>query len=229
MRRRTLLTVVAAPASLLLSASLAAQQPAAPRSNAADPDRMVQSSGLPAGWNGRTDRGQPLAGARFEAMGGGWHVTTGPAVILWRAADRAAGPFHTLATFTQTKAPAHPEGYGMIVAGAALDSANVSYTYLLVRGDGAYLIKRRSGTTVTTLVDWTVHAAVNKADSAGKATNKIEAIAQGGQLKFSINGTQVWAMAVPAAEAIGNIGLRVNHNLDVHVADFAVHNIGGTY
>lgn len=212
--------------TLLVAAPLAAQQPAAPAARAADPDRMVQSAALPTGWSGRTDRGQPLAGARFEAMGAAWHVTTGPAVILWRDTDHAPGQWHTLATFTQTKAPAHPEAYGMFVGGSNLDSATVSYTYVLVRGDGAYMIKRRTGATVATITDWTVNAAVNKADSAGKATNKIEAQYTGGKLAFTINGTQVYSADATPAQANGIIGLRVNHNLDVHIEGFEVHNIG---
>ncbi|HEX7917779.1 MAG TPA: hypothetical protein VF454_00170 [Gemmatimonadales bacterium] len=214
---------------MLFAAPLAAQYPATPAApaagHAADPDHMVQGNGLPAGWNGRTDRGQPLAGAKFEAMGAGFHVTTGPAVILWRDADRANGAFHTLATFTQVKNPAHPEAFGMFVAGSNLDSASQSYIYVLVRGDGAYLIKRRVGATVTAIVDWTPSPAVNKADSAGKATNKIELQNTDGHLTFTINGQQVHSMDIPVAETRGIVGLRVNHNLEVHVEGFAVHNI----
>lgn len=225
MRALPLLILLATPASLTVSARLAAQTPAAPAAHDhnADPDHMVAGAGLPAGWSGRTDRGQPLAGAKFEAMGTGFHVTTGPAVILYRAADRAAGGFHTLAIFTQMKAPMHPEGYGMIVAGNALDSDGQAYFYVLVRGDGSYLIKRRVGATVTTLVDWTVSPAVSKADSAGKATNKIEVQSSGGKLGFTINGQKLYEMAATPAETSGNVGLRVNHNLDVHIEGFALH------
>ena len=214
----------------LLAAPVAAQTPAAHdmgHDHNADPDHMVQGAALPAGWAGRTDRGQPLAGAKFVAMGTGFHVTTGPAVILYRAADRAPGQFHTLATFTQTKAPMHPEGYGLFVAGNGLDGGTESYIYALVRGDGKYLIKRRvSADSVATIVDWTANAAVNKADSAGKATNKIEAQWTGGKLAFMINGTKVYEMDATAEQATGNVGLRVNHNLDVHVDGFALHQIG---
>ena len=232
---RTLPLLLLATAALSIPA--AAQQPttspapaAVPRN--ADPDHNVQGGALPAGWSGRTDRGQPLANAKFEAMGGGWHVTTGPAVILYRGeADKVAAgaPFHTLATFTQTKAPAHPEAYGMFVGGNALEAEGQSYIYVLVRGDGAYMIKKRVGAQVTAVVDWTPSPAVVKADSAGKATNKIEITAQDGKIKFTINGTDVHTMTATAAEAAGVIGLRVNHNLDVHVAGFEVHRIGGKY
>jgi len=221
----------ALPLLLLIAAPVAAQQPAYPAPAApaaaahnADPDHMVQGSGLPAGWSGRTDRGQPLSGAKFEAMGTGFHTTTGPAVILYRAADRAAAGFHTLATFTQMKAPMHPEGYGMFVSGNHLDAATESYIYVLVRGDGKYLIKRRLNSDSTaTIVDWTASPAVNKADSAGKATNKIEVQSSGGKLSFTINGQKVYEMAATPAETAGNVGLRVNHNLEVHVEGFALH------
>ena len=213
---------------MLLAAPLAAQNPAAPMAgHNADPDHMVQGTGLPAGWSGRADGTRPLSGAKFAAMGTGWHFTTGPAVIVYRASDHATGAFHTLATFTQMKAPMHPEGYGMFVAGNALDTAAQAYIYVLVRGDGNYLIKRRVGATVTTIVDWTASAAVNKADSAGKATNKIEVQSKNGKLTFSVNGQQVYEMPATAADTDGMIGLRVNHNLDVHVEGFAVHHIGG--
>src|SRR5262249_50570372 len=151
------------------------------------------------------------------------HFTTGPAVIVWRAVDKAPGQFHTLATFTQTKAPMHPEGYGLFVAGSGLDSTNQAYIYCLVRGDGAFIIKRRAGADATTITDWAVNAAVNKADSTGKATNKIEAQWTDGKLVFRINGTQVYSMDATAAQATGIVGLRVNHNLDVHVDGFALH------
>jgi hypothetical protein len=213
----------------MLAAPLAAQTPAAQAhdmGHAADPDHMVHASPMPAGWSGRTDRGQPLAGANFVAMGTGFHTTTGPAVILWRAVDRAPGQFHTLATFTQMKAPMHPEGYGMFVAGSGLDTTNQAYIYVLVRGDGAYIIKRRVGADATPIVDWTPSPAVNKADSTGKATNKIEVQWSGGKLTFKINGTQVYSMDATAAQATGIVGLRVNHNLDVHIEGFALHQIG---
>jgi len=222
MRTLVLLTMLAAP--------LAAQTPAAHdmgHYHNADPTHMVQSGPIPAGWSGRTDNGRPLAGANFVAMGTGFHVTTGPAVIQCRAVDRAPRQFPTLATFTQTKAPMHPEAYGLFVAGSALDSTDQAYIYCLVRGDGAYAIKRRQGANATSIVDWTPSPAVNKADSAGKATNKIEAQWTDGKLSFKVNGTQVYQMDATAAQATGIVGLRVNHNLDVHIDGFALHQIGG--
>src|SRR5215213_8118365 len=91
----------------------------------ADPDRAAPGGGtLPAGWHAHADRaGVDMAGLRFAPMSPGWHVTTGPAVILWRAEDAATGEFTASATLHQTKAPTHPEAYGVFVGGSGLDAA----------------------------------------------------------------------------------------------------------
>ena len=120
------------------------------------------------------DKDAALDNVRFESMGPGWHVTTGPAVILWRPGDQAQGDFETSATLIQTKAPAHPEAYGIFVGGQALQGPEQSYTYFLVRGDGKFLIKRRTGTTTTNVTEgWTENAAVVKANEAGSQQNTL--------------------------------------------------------
>jgi hypothetical protein len=203
-----------------LSLPLAAQQN--------DPDNKVAGGGkLPAGWSARTDKNAPMADVKFVAMGPGWHFTTGPAVIVWRAADAPTGALHTEATFTQTKAPAHAEAYGLFIAGKDLGADNFSYTYFLTRGDGKFLIKKMAGGTATNVTaGWAESDALVKQDTLGKATNKLEiAVGKDGKVSFKANGKEVHSMdAAPGAMA-GIVGLRVNHNLDVHVAGFVVHKL----
>ncbi|HUG27867.1 MAG TPA: hypothetical protein VMK53_06175, partial [Gemmatimonadales bacterium] len=104
---------------------------------------------LPTGWSARLDSDQmSLDNVKFVTMGPGLHLTTGPHVILWREADRTAGRFHTEVTITRTKAPAHPESYGLIFGGRDLGSPNQTYLYFLVRGDGKFLIRKREGAAV---------------------------------------------------------------------------------
>jgi hypothetical protein len=193
---------------------------------AGDPDKAVAGGGtIPTGWSVRTDRNAPNTNVRMAMMGTGVHFTLGPAVIAYRASDRAAGPFHTLATFTQTKAPMHPEGYGLFIGGKALDGEGQQYLYFLVRGDGTYIVKQRKGADATTLVDWTASPAVHKADAAGKATNLLEVDQKSDPSKvtFKVNGQPVWSADAKAQDLTGLVGLRVNHNLDVHVDGFALH------
>src|SRR5688572_5352947 len=177
---------------------------------------------LPEGWTARPDKGE-VSAVKFAAMGPGFHVTPGQAAILYREADKTAGKFHAVATFTQTKAPAHPEGYGVILAGTDLAADGQKYIYFLIRGDGKYLVKKREGAGTSSVVDWTDSDAIVKADANGKATNKIEIDANGPKVVFKVNGKSVHELDVPQAQRAGIVGLRVNHGLDLHIADFGVH------
>lgn len=176
---------------------------------------------LPAGWHARLDRADArMEDLTFAQMGDGFHVTTGPAVILWNPANAASGEFRAHATFTQTRAPQHPEAYGLVLAGKNLDTAP-DYFYFIVRQDGKYMVRHRAPDgDVHTLVDWTEHAAVTKADAQGKATNALAAEASAAGVRFTVNGQQV--AELPNVRLDGVVGLRVNHNLDVHVSDFGV-------
>ena len=207
-------------ALLLVGGGLAAQQ--------SDPDRSVAGGGVfPAGWNVRTERNAPAAQVKFLAMGGGFHATMGPAAIMWRDADVATGNYHTVATFSQTKAPAHPEAYGLIIGGQHLADSAQSYTYFLVRGQGEYSIRRRAGyaNRPTAVVEWTANAAVHKADSAGAATNELAVLIKDGKASFTVNGTEVYSTAAANVDASGIVGYRVNHNLDVHLSAIGIHKL----
>jgi hypothetical protein len=207
----SLLTLVAAP--------LAAQ-------GANDPTKKVEgSTPLPAGWQGRTDRPtDKLTDAKFVKMGQGFHVTSGPAAIYWSASQSVKGPFVATTTITQTKAPTHPEAYGIIFMGKQLDGPEQSYAYFLVRGDGKFLVNHRAGAEVHKVVPWTDNAAIKKQDAAGKATNTLTVDAsKPDSIRLLVNGTQVHALGgTHFGSTDGVVGLRVNHNLDVHVGDFKV-------
>src|SRR5438445_12880083 len=68
--------LLVAPLVALASAGWLSRLPAQ-----ADPDAKVKGGGaFPAGWHVRTDKNRPTADVRFVRMGGGFHVTLGPAV-----------------------------------------------------------------------------------------------------------------------------------------------------
>ncbi len=212
--------------TLLLALAATLAVPVSAQQSARDPDIRAAGGGTrPAGWSARLDRAtSSLDDVKFERMGAGLHVTTGPAVILWREADLARGGFHTEATFTQTKAPTHPEAYGLFVAGKDLKGEGQAYTYFLIRGDGKFLVKQRTGATTANVTQgWTDHAAVVKQGADGKATNKLEILVGNGKVTFSVNGKEVHSMSAGAGTMAGIVGLRINHNLDVHIDGFGVH------
>jgi hypothetical protein len=178
---------------------------------------------LPAGWQMRLDKETADASKlSFATMAGGFHATSGPAAIFWKPENNMKGDFKISATFTQTKAPMHPEAYGLFVGGKNLNTDKQEYGYVIVRGDGKYSIKHRAGTEVHTVQDWTDFPALKKQDASGKATNTVAFDVSGGAVKALINGQEVkrWEKGYWTAE--GFAGLRINHNLDVHVSDFSI-------
>jgi hypothetical protein len=177
---------------------------------------------LPEGWTLRLDRANAPAQPKFVAMGDGFHFTSGPAAIYYNPAETMKGDFRLTATFTQTKAPTHPEAYGLFVGGRNLDKDNLDYGYLIVRGDGKYAVKHRAGTEVHTVQDWTEHPKLNKQDEAGKATNTLSIEAAGDKVRMLINGEEVKSWERSYWNAAGQVGLRINHNLDVHVSNYKV-------
>ena len=207
---------------LLAAAPLSAQ---ASGGKEHDPDIKANGGALPAGWMGRTDRPTAkIEDAKFVTMGPGFHVTSGPAAIYWRDGNTTSGPFTATATFTQTKAPMHPEAYGIIFGGKSLAGADQSYFYFLVRGDGKVMVKHRAGTEVHTIMGWTDNAAVHKQDAAGKATNALTVDAtKADSVRLLVNGSEAVALPLSQLGGVnGIVGLRVNHNLDVHIAGFSV-------
>jgi hypothetical protein len=191
-----------------------------------DADKAVSGGGnVPAGWTVRADKGD-AKNAKIVSMGKGIHVTTGPAVVLYRPDTKGTGPFHTLATFTQTKPSEHAEGYGLFVAGQGLDGPGQKYLYFLVRQDGKYLIKQRDGEKTTDVSKgWVESAAVKKPDAKGSATNLLEVDNKldPSKVRFLVNGQEVYGTDAKSMALDGIVGLRVNHNLDVHVDGFDVH------
>ena len=188
-----------------------------------DADKATGGGSLPAGWSSRKDR--PTApDAKVEMSGKAIHVTSGTAAIYWMEKDKQSVPYKVTATFTQLKAPSHPEAYGIFFMGSKLETPEQSYAYLLVRGDGKVMVKHRAGADVHTVMDWTDNAAVHKQDAAGRATNTLTVVASADSTRLLVNDVPVTAIAASYAKADGYVGIRVNHNLDVQVDDFTVKN-----
>ena len=199
----------------------------------ADPDRAVTGGGtMPAGWQARTDRNRPLANVRFIPMNVGHHVTLGPAAIFWRDADTASRSYSVAAKFWQFPSDTHRdhlEGYGLLIGGSDLDGSGQRYTYFLIRGDGAFLVKRRMGdSTWAVTKDWVPSPAVVKPDSGAKVEmanpteNTLAIRVAGVTMSFLVNDREVYTANAADVDAQGVLGYRVNHNLNVHLGPIAI-------
>ena len=182
----------------------------------------------PEGWVvrlDRPDRGTP-DDILFTAMAPGWHITTGPAALLYDPASRATGNYHLESDVFLFDPGERNEGYGVFFGGSGLDGAEQRYTYFLLRQDGRFIIKTRNGDATSVVRDWTAHPAIrtwaNRAEGEATVENRLVVHVQGDNVLFLANGAEL--ASVPRSElgvTDGTYGLRVNHSLNLHVAALA--------
>jgi hypothetical protein len=174
-----------------------------------------------AGWEARLDFEADIDSVLgFMNMGSGVHVmTTGAGfAIFWQPESTAEGDFSISATFTQMERSGHANAYGLFLGGSDLQGPNQQYSYFMLRQGGEYLIKKRMGEDLPTLVDWTANDAVNDLDANGSSTNMLTVEASGDTVRFLVNGTEVSTQPRSEVDTDGITGLRVTHLLNVHVS-----------
>lgn len=181
----------------------------------------------PAGWQIRPDGPDAdLSRLEFVGMPPGWHITTGPSVILWDPARTASGTFRLEAEiFFFREGSRDTEGYGLFLGGRNLNGPDQDYLYFLLRNDGAFLVKHRAGDETHTIQDWTPHAAVvrHTGESTGAtARNVIAVVAEEATVRFLVNDQEVAAFPRLHMNVDGIVGLRVNHGLNLHVSRLEV-------
>ncbi len=221
----------------LFAFSLAALAAAAPlTAQRGDPTMTVTGTGkLPDGWMLRFDPtrgGAPapaMTAVSFEKMGEGFHVKSGPAALYYNTKDMGSGQFQISATFKQTKTMAH-EAFGIFIGGSNLQDSTQSYIYMVIKpADGTIRIARRNSngrpTDIVAENAAAPEAAINRdAATDGSATNALTIHVAKDTVHFVVNGKLVKAIAKSALGGAtdGQAGLRVNHNMDLHIDGYAV-------
>jgi hypothetical protein len=188
------------------------------------------SAQTPSGWSVRVDRSTSASdpdgtpNLKFVTMGKGFHVTGGPAGTFWNPANATTGDYTAKATFTLTKPSSHTNYYGLIIGGEDLGGPKQNYIYFLVAQDGTYIVKHRSGEAVHDVKASTPHESIKKPDEKGSSVNALEVRVAGNTISYVVNGTVVHTTPKTGmtAKTDGLTGLRVNHQLDVHVEGFEV-------
>jgi hypothetical protein len=208
------------PALLLAASPLAAQH-----AGHGAPAGERGAARLPAGWELRLDRdNQNPAEVEFMVMEPGWHVTTGPSTILYRPADSARGSYRVESEIHLFDPGERREGYGIFVGGRDLAGDGQAYTYFLIRRDGRFIVKTRSGAEAPTEIAWTEHAAVRPWTAGASTVANTLAIDVGAErVRFLVNGQEVAALPRGALPLDGVYGLRMNHGVNAHVTRLEVH------
>jgi hypothetical protein len=180
---------------------------------------------MPPGWKLRLDRAEAKKeDFQFWAMPPGWHMTTGPAGIVYDPAQTAAGEFRIESeSFLFQPEGEMREGYGIFFGGSQLDSEDQTYIYFLVRRDGQFLVKQRKGKATSSLIPWTANPAILKHDGSNRTTKNVLAVeVMKDMVSFQVNGREVATLPRKDLVTDGQVGLRINHHLNLHVTNLNV-------
>jgi len=148
---------------------------------------------------------------------------TGPgSADLWRpGVAPVATPYTVSATFRKLSGRRH-EGYGILFGGRALGTDSARYAYVLVRGDGALLIKQRTGAETPVVRDWAPAAAIRADDARNRAENRLEVRVGTQEVTVIVNGAVVASVPAAGLHTEGVAGLRLSHTLGLEVQGFGV-------
>ena len=172
------------------------------------------------GWEARLDFEADIDSVlSFMSMGSGVHVTTTGAgfAIFWQPGSTAEGNFSISATFTQMEVSDHPNAYGLFWGGSDLQGPDQQYSYFMLRQGGEFLIRKRMGTDLPILVEWTAHDAIDDLNERGSSTNTLTVEAADDTVRFLVNGAEVATQPRSAVDSDGITGLRVTHLLNMHI------------
>jgi hypothetical protein len=185
----------------------------------------------PKGWMVRADRSTSASdpdaagNIKFVTMGKGFHATNPQAAVYWNPANTAKGNYTLRGTFILQKPSGHTNYYGLVFGGSDLEGPNQNYLYFLVAQDGTWLVKRRSGDKETqNVADKAANDAVKKPDATGQSTNTLEVRVTADKIEYVVNGTTVHTTPKTGltANTDGIYGIRVNHQLEVHIDGFGL-------
>lgn len=198
--------------------------------------RKVAGGGISAaGWSGKIDANEEKAGRtinddKLSMEGSDLHITTGPAVTYWNAANKVSGDYTVKATFNEPKymnLNSHPHPYGIVVAGNDMGTDHQSYLYCAAYGNGSFIVRgfgpapfQMNGRRAEE------NAAVHKAAAVGEpVTQEIAVSVKGDKVSCAINGTVVASYDKSALVADGKLkstdgvyGVRAAHNTDLVVS-----------
>lgn len=178
------------------------------------------------GWQVRADNGHTDASKlTFVEMKPGWHVTTGPlSGVMFHPGMTGAGNYAAqMGVYFFPPKSTHHEGYGIVVGGKDLAGAGQEYTYFMIRNDGKFLIKSRTGATTANIMPWTAAPAITLWKEGGpNVLNVLRVEARTDSVVFKVNDVAVVTKARTDVHVDGVVGMRVNHFLDLHVRDLTV-------
>ena len=184
---------------------------------------LAAQNELPASWKIRFDEPATAESLLFYVeMPPGWHVTTGPAAILYDPEWRTSGRYR-VATEVFIFPGEHREGFGIFVGGQGLTRTHPSYLDFQIRGDGYYRIEQRENGHIRSLAPWMAHSSIVKQEgSDGTAKNALAIEVESAQLTFYVNGDSLTTLPNDGMSVEGTVGFRIDRDVNVHVTDLMI-------
>ena len=202
--------------------------------------RAVAGGGISIpGWAGKIDpreaaAGQVLNNSKLAKVGDVIHVTTGPAVTYWNAANTVSGNYTVKATFNEAKymnLNDHPHPYGIVIGGNDMGTDAGSYLYCAAYGNGMFIV-RGFGPAPFQMNGGrgAANDAVHKAAGPGQPVSQEIAVSvKGDNVECAINGTVVASYTKAALVMAGKLkstdgvyGIRFAHNTEATVVGLTV-------
>jgi hypothetical protein len=183
-----------------------------------------QAPQRPSDWRVRPDTpGADETAISFVDMRPGWHITTTPAVVLYRDHFGASGDFtieSELFLFPKGQGPA-----GVIAGGAGLDGRTPRYIALLVRGDGQFTVEERTGDRARLVAEWAAAPSLARpSETPARNVLRVRAIAD--EIVFEINDVKVASQPRSSLRIDGLVGLRAGPDANIHVTSLSIR-LGG--
>ncbi len=168
-------------------------------------------------------------GVRLRTAGDTLHIQNAGQVgaDLWRTDLQPERSPYAVRVTLHKRAGRQHEGYGILFGGKNLGSDSAQYSYVMIRGDGAVLVKQRDGARLPVVRDWHVVPAVHPDDAHAAAANVLEVRVTATEVIVRVNDTEV--ERVPSHELFTNgiAGLRVSHQMQVDAIGFGVQKAAG--
>jgi hypothetical protein len=152
---------------------------------------------------------------RFVAMPPGWHVTTGPATLLYHPDYQTRGNFAVEAEIFLFPGESQEE-YGVFLGGKGLAATETpSYTSFVARRDGKGAIIRRGGAPI---VDWKANDAILPNATKDAVKNVLRVDVNANDIVFTANGKEVAKVARAGLDLDGHFGFRFGKDINVHAS-----------
>jgi hypothetical protein len=182
----------------------------------------------PADWKWRIDGGEgavteaaePKSGeVTFVTMAPGWHVTTGPAALLYHPDYQTKNTENFAVEAEMFLFPGtSQEEYGIFIGGKNLTpQERPSYLAFVARRDGMGMIRRGSGEPI---VNWKANEAILPHPGKETVKNVLRVEAGPVDIVFSANGKEVARIARTGANVNleGYLGLRIGKDINIHAS-----------